>query len=202
MMEISSYIPDILLAYSTSLLGMASPGPNIIAVIGTAMSIGRSAGIALALGVAAGSFCWASLMASGLTVLLASYAAALTFIKIAGGLYLLSLACKAFRSAARAHDVVPTTCGPTGRSALVYFIRGFTIQMTNPKAALSWIAVIALGLPENAPVWVGLSSSGVRRFSRPSFIVCMPWRFRRLEWCACMPVHGDGFKRCSAPSLP
>src|SRR5205085_8512172 len=40
----------------------------------------------------------------GLTALLTAYAHALTFIKIAGGLYLLWLACKAFRSAASAHD--------------------------------------------------------------------------------------------------
>ena len=156
MAEISPYIPSILLAYSAFLLGTASPGPNILAVIGTAMSIGRGPGMALALGVAAGSFCWASLTAGGLTALLASYAAALTVIKIAGGLYLLWLAYKAFRSATRAHEVIPTTFAPTGRSALTYIIRGFTIQMTNPKAALTWIAIIALGLQENSPAWVGL----------------------------------------------
>jgi threonine/homoserine/homoserine lactone efflux protein len=111
--------------------------------------------MALALGVAAGSFCWAVFTASGLTALLASYAAALTLIKIAGGLYLLWLAYKAFRSAARTHDVIATTLAPTGRSTLTYVIRGFTIQMTNPKAALTWIAIIALGLQENAPIWVG-----------------------------------------------
>jgi len=54
MAEISPYIPSILLAYSAFLLGTASPGPNILAVIGTAMSIGRGPGMALALGVAHG----------------------------------------------------------------------------------------------------------------------------------------------------
>jgi threonine/homoserine/homoserine lactone efflux protein len=155
MMEISSYISGILLAYSAFLVGTVSPGPNILAVIGTATSIGRRAGMALALGVAAGSFCWASLTASGLTALLASYAAALTLIKTAGGLYLLWLAYKAFRSAAGANDVIPTTLAPTGRGALAYVIRGFAIQITNPKAALTWIAIIALGLQENSPAWVG-----------------------------------------------
>ncbi len=27
--------------------------------------------------------------------------------------------------------------------------------MTNPKAALAWIAIISLGLKEGAPLWVG-----------------------------------------------
>jgi amino acid exporter len=29
--------------------------------------------------------------------------------------------------------------------------------MTNPKAALAWIAIISLGLRENAPIWVAFS---------------------------------------------
>ncbi|MEP4314118.1 MAG: LysE family transporter, partial [Anderseniella sp.] len=29
-------------------------------------------------------------------------------------------------------------------------------QMTNPKAALAWIAIISLGLKQDAPMWVGL----------------------------------------------
>jgi len=29
--------------------------------------------------------------------------------------------------------------------------------MTNPKAALAWIAIISLGLREDAPLWVGVS---------------------------------------------
>ena len=38
-----------------------------------------------------------------------------------------------------------------------YAIRGFTIQMTNPKAALAWIAIISLGLQKGAPLWVGFA---------------------------------------------
>jgi amino acid exporter len=155
--QISAYLPGILLAYSAFFLAIASPGPNVLAVIGTSMSVGRKSGIALALGVAAGSFCWAMLAAIGLTALLASYAYALTVIKIGGGLYLLWLAYKAFRSAASRHDIEATTLSGATRSPFGYAVRGFTIQMTNPKAALAWIAIISLGLQENAPVWVGFS---------------------------------------------
>ncbi len=148
--QISLYLPGILLAYSAFLLAIASPGPNVLAVIGTSMSFGRASGIALALGVAAGSFCWAVLAAAGLSALLASYASALTIIKIAGGLYLLWLAYKAFRGAASAHDIEATTLAGSTRSPFRYFTRGTTIQMTNPKAALAWIAIISL-------LWVGFS---------------------------------------------
>jgi len=155
--QISIYLPGIVLAYSAFLLAIASPGPNVLAVIGTSMSVGRRSGIALGLGVAAGSFCWALLTAGGLSALLASYASALTIIKVLGGLYLLWLAWKAFRSAASAHDIEAITLAGSTQGSFRFAARGFLIQMTNPKAALAWIAIISLGLQASAPLWVGFS---------------------------------------------
>lgn len=97
-------LPGILLAYSVFLIGVSSPGPRVLAVIGTSMSLGRKSGIALALGVATGSLTWAMLTALGLSTLLTTYASAITIIKIFGGIYLLWLAYKAFRSAASVRD--------------------------------------------------------------------------------------------------
>ncbi len=131
-----------------------SPGPNILAIMGTSMGVGRSSGLALALGVASGSFCWAVLTATGLSALLASYAVALTIIKVFGGLYLLWLAYKAFRAAASRHDIEARTLGRKDMTVRDYYLRGFVIQMTNPKAALAWIAIISLGLQAGAPIWV------------------------------------------------
>lgn len=155
--QISVYLLGILLAYSAFLLSIMSPGPNILAIMGTSMSMGRKSGTALALGVGTGSFCWASLTVAGLSALLASYAAALTAIKIVGGLYLLWLAYKAFRSATSAQEIAATRLAGPNRGPYGYYLRGFTIQMTNPKAALAWIAIISLGLQANAPLWVGLA---------------------------------------------
>jgi amino acid exporter len=152
--QISVYLPGIILAYTTFFVAIASPGPNILAILGTSMSIGRKSGIALALGVAAGSFCWAMLSVVGLSALLASYASALRVIKIAGGSYLLWLAYKSFRSAASRHDIEARTLEGSTISPFRYGIRGLTIQMTNPKAALAWIAIMSLGLREGAPLWV------------------------------------------------
>jgi amino acid exporter len=157
MNEISAYLPGILLAYSAFLLGIASPGPNVLAIMGTSMSVGRRSGIALALGIAVGSFLWALLTAGGLSAVLAAYAPALTAIKIGGGLYLLWLAWKSLRSAISADGVDGTGLVGGRRSPFTYFVRGLAIQMTNPKAALTWVAIISLGLDENAPLWVGIS---------------------------------------------
>lgn len=154
---ISVYLPGIILAYSAFLLAIASPGPNILAVIGTSMSVGRASGIALAFGVACGSFTWAVLTVAGLSALLAAYSSALLMIKIFGGFYLLWLAYKSFKSAASAHDVEAKPLKGGDRTPMGYLARGYIIQMTNPKAALAWIAIISLGLKQGAPVWVGLA---------------------------------------------
>jgi len=61
MSDVALYLPGILLSYSAFLLAIASPGPNILAVIGTSMGVNRRSGMALALGVATGSFTWAVL---------------------------------------------------------------------------------------------------------------------------------------------
>lgn len=154
MEQFYTYLPGIILAYSAFMLGISSPGPNVMAVIGTSMGVGRQSGIALALGVAAGSFTWAILTALGLSALLSTYASALTIIKIAGGLYLFWLAFKAFKSAASAHDLEARQLDGQTRSPVGYAVRGYIIQMTNPKAALSWVAIIALGLQPGSPLWV------------------------------------------------
>jgi threonine/homoserine/homoserine lactone efflux protein len=156
MEQVSLYLPGIGLAYSAFLLSIMSPGPNVMAIMGTSMSVGRPQGLALALGVATGSFCWAMLTAAGLSAVLANFAIALTIIKIAGGLYLLWLAYKAFRSAASAHAISATTLTNTPMTSFGYFCRGLAIQMTNPKAALAWIAIISLGLRTDAPYWVAV----------------------------------------------
>ncbi len=154
MHELSTYLPGILLAYAAFLISIASPGPNVLAVMGTSMAVDRRSGVALALGVSFGSLCWALLTAFGLSALLVTYASAMIVIKIAGGLYLLWLAYKSLRAAASSQDVHAKKLSGGKRTPVGYFLRGLTIQMTNPKAALAWVAIISLGLDHKAPFWV------------------------------------------------
>ena len=158
--QIFVFLPGILLAYSVFLVGVASPGPNILAIIGTSMSTDRESGIALALGVAVGSLTWGTLTALGLSAILSTYASALLFIKVAGGIYLLWLAYKAFKSAASRHDLHAEQLGKECRTPFQYALSGYLIQMTNPKAALAWIATISLGLQPGAPLWVAAAIVG------------------------------------------
>ncbi len=71
--------------------------------MGTSIGAGRKAGTVLALGIF-GSLTWALL----------TYALALTAIKMVGGIYLLWLAYKAFKSALTRSDIGPKTLAGVG----------------------------------------------------------------------------------------
>jgi amino acid exporter len=160
MVDLSSHIQAVLLAYGAFLLGIASPGPNVLSVMSTSMGDGRRSGMALAFGVSLGSLTWAALTAMGLTTLLAAHVWALSLLKLAGGLYLLWLACKAFRSAARADPIEMSPVNGSRRSIVGYVWRGYSVMMTNPKAILAWVAIMSVGLQPGAPIWVAAAIIG------------------------------------------
>lgn len=151
MNDIIQHLPQIVAAYLVYLVAVISPGPAIMAIVSTSISDGRRAGLAMAAGVFAGSFTWAMAASIGLAALLTQYAGFLQIVKIAGGLYLLYLAAKAFRSASRKDDqILPATGNPEKRSLRRIFLLGYAIHLTNPKAIFAWVAIISLGLPANA----------------------------------------------------
>lgn len=158
MHQLIEYLPGLFLVYAAFGLGLLSPGPNILAVIATSMSVNRESGIALASGVACGTFCWSFLTVMGLAALLVQFSFILFYLKIIGGFYLLWLAYKVFRSAASTHALAVNAHAHTQKSPAGYVIRGLLIQMSNPKAALAWFAILPLCIDADAPpvVWVAV----------------------------------------------
>lgn len=154
MLEI--YLPGLLLAWSAYGLGILSPGPNVLAVMGTSMEDGRRAGVTLAAGMVSGTLVWGMMTLLGLTALLALYAGALTLIKIAGAAYLLSLAWKSFHAAMTPGPDIPEGLEGSSAARRLYF-RGLAIQLSNPKAALTWIAIMSLAMRDGAPLWIGVA---------------------------------------------
>lgn len=146
-------VANLILALGIFSVGFVSIGPNILAIIGTSMERGRQDGVQLALGVGTGSGIWAILTVAGLTALITAYASVVTILKIFGAAYLLWLAYKAFKSAATAEAHM----APKAATGKRLYLQGLAIQMTNPKAALHWIAIVGLGLGGDAPLWAGLS---------------------------------------------
>lgn len=156
--EIGQYLPGILLSYAALLVGLISPGPALLGLMGVSLDRGRHAGQRFALGIGTGSFSIGLLTLTGLSAVLATYADAMTAIRIFGGLYLLWMSYRAFRTAFRKAPVAngkavsEATKQITGRG---YYLRGLALHLTNPKAILTWIAIISIGFSEGAPLWVG-----------------------------------------------
>lgn len=151
MAEILSYLPHMWPAYVAYIINVASPGPANFAIIGMSISQGRRAGLITALGIGCGSFTWACAAALGLAALLRNYAIALEILKVLGGLYLIYLAWKAYKSARLPDSKVAIGNVRTNYTPRQLWLRGYAIHVTNPKAIFAWLAIISLGLPENAP---------------------------------------------------
>lgn len=144
--------PSLFAVYAVYFLAVASPGPSNMMIMAVAMGQGRRAALVLAAGVVTGSLTWALLTAAGLSAVLTRYAHALTAIKIAGGLYLLYLACRCARAALAR---TPGTQGPAAAasrlSAAALYRRGLLMHLSNPKAILTWIALMSVGLQAGQP---------------------------------------------------
>ncbi|MFN3363854.1 MAG: LysE family translocator, partial [Allorhizobium sp.] len=100
MTEILQHWPQVVAAYLVYLVAVLSPGPATMAIASASLGQGRRHGLTIASGIFCGSMTWAIAASLGLAAILSQYAQALILMRILGGLYLLYLAWRAFRSAA------------------------------------------------------------------------------------------------------
>lgn len=142
------------MAWTALFLVAISPGPSVMAIMGISMSQGRRAGFLFTTGCMSGAAIWAILAGLGLSVWLTSYANSIFILKTLGGLYLLRMGFKSLKSALTADKVLASNVKANSSKNL--YSRGLALHLTNPKAILSWAAVITLSQSENgsAPVLV------------------------------------------------
>ena len=146
---IADYLPQILLALSIQTMGVLSPGPSVMLILGVATARGRAPALATAFGISCGSIVLAGSVVLGIAILLAEIAHAMTVMRIVGGLYLFWLAYKAF---SRAVNPPPLELHVVAtKSAVRTAFGGFLLQVTNPKAIAFWLAIAAVGGVGHAP---------------------------------------------------
>ncbi|MFN3868099.1 MAG: LysE family translocator [Hyphomicrobiaceae bacterium] len=121
----------------------ASPGPATLAVSTTAMAAGARPAAALGLGLAVGLAFWGVVAAAGLGAVLVQSSVALTVLRWFGGAYLLWLAWQSARSALLPTRL-PDEAVPVADGRMMF--RGLILNLSNPKAVLAWISVLAIGL--------------------------------------------------------
>ncbi len=142
-------IPALLLGWA---LAGASPGPATLAISGTAMNQGRTAGLLLALGIVFGSASWGIAAGLGMSAVMMANPWVFELIRYAGAAYLGFLALKSLRRAWL--GTKPGAPTRMGRGGLVW--KGALLHLTNPKAILAWGSIYSIALPagaQGAAIW-------------------------------------------------
>jgi threonine/homoserine/homoserine lactone efflux protein len=123
-----------LFALATLLL-TASPGPGVFYLSARALSQGRRAGFASMFGIEFGEVVWLAAVATGVAAVLATSAAALTFLRFAGAAYLIYLGIQRWRH-------VEAFAAPRPASTARIFAQGVVTQILNPKVAVFFVAIL------------------------------------------------------------
>lgn len=194
------FVPSlpVLAAYVAAVLIITfTPGPDMTLFLGKAVRQGRSAGIAAMLGAKTGILVHTTLVAVGLSALLAASTTAFLVLKMVGALYLLWLAVDAIRngSALNIETGQPRAAGePLAR----LWAKGLVVNLLNPKVIMFFVTFlpqfVQVGDPHAAQklVFLGLvfvaiaapisaalivSASGVARLLKRS-----PRVMRTIDW--------------------
>ncbi|WP_119309166.1 LysE family translocator [Cohaesibacter haloalkalitolerans] len=149
--QLITYLPALLPILAVFSVGVASPGPATLMILGTAMSQGRSTAIALSFGIVTGSLFWGGVAAFGLVAAMKASAGFFMVLKLAGGVYLIYLAVRSWRSALITQAPAKIAASSRKCARRSYF-RGLLLHLTNPKAPLVWIATLSIGLGDTAPI--------------------------------------------------
>jgi threonine/homoserine/homoserine lactone efflux protein len=135
-------VPDLhllMLFTGAALLLAVMPGPGMFYVIGRTLAAGRAEGYASCFGTMLGGLVHVAAGALGVSALLMASAAAFSVLKVAGGLYLIYLAVRSWRSAGASEAPSDGSAGLSVRRA---FRQAIMVEATNPKTAAFFLALI------------------------------------------------------------
>ncbi|NRD23854.1 LysE family translocator [Winogradskyella litoriviva] len=129
---------DILLSFAlaTSVLAI-SPGPDNIYVLVQSISNGKSYGLATVCGLISGCIIHTTLLAFGVSAIIAANENIFFLIKLLGAFYLLYLAYKVFRSDA---SISLNSENVPKKSLKQLFVQGFFMNVLNPKVTIFFLA--------------------------------------------------------------
>ena len=135
------------------LLAVISPGPSLLVVIRSSVAVSRTAGIFNAAGFAIGSVIWATIAMLGLNILFTAFPWIYSVVRIGGGLYLIYLSLKMVNSDGMTDH--PDTRTPIiDESFASSLLKGFAIQISNPKVVIFMGSILTSLVPKDAPSWL------------------------------------------------
>ena len=125
-------------------LAILTPGPAIIAATQAAFQYGRARALPYGLGLATGASLWCLFALLGLAVIFRLHPSLFSAMKIFGGLYLIRFATVLWRASTQ-----PLPDAAAGASK--GFWGGITLNLSNPKPALFYAALILSVFPQALP---------------------------------------------------
>jgi threonine/homoserine/homoserine lactone efflux protein len=126
-----------------------SPGPTMLMCMTNALNHGPRKAMTSVAGSVSAVLCVMVLSAMGLGALLATSEAAFTVAKVMGAAYLIYLGIKTFRSEAAVFDASAKPASAARQRS--FFLRGFLVGASNPKAVLFFAAFFPQFLNPAAP---------------------------------------------------
>lgn len=133
-------VEQVIALVSALSLAILTPGPSIIATVQTAFAHGRERALPYALGLACGASLWCIFALLGLAVLFKLHPGLYVGFKIFGGFYLLWFAWGLWRASTQ--PLPQAAAGAKG------FWGGIVLNLSNPKPALFYAALILSVFPE------------------------------------------------------
>lgn len=142
-------------------LGAISPGPSFVMVARTAVAQSRANALAAALGMGIGGLMYATASLLGLQALFAAVPVIYVLIKVAGGIYLMYIGIRIWRSSKYALSISADGGSVTPERLKRSFTMALITQLSNPKAAVIYASIFAAFLPRHVPTSFAVSIAAV-----------------------------------------
>jgi threonine/homoserine/homoserine lactone efflux protein len=143
------------------IVAVISPGPSFLITARTSVASSRLDGVMVGLGIAAGTVVWSSLALLGLNAIFHALPAVFMAMKVVGALFILWVAYQIFRHAAEPAEIELSSDNAGSHP----FVKGFTTQMSNPKAAVFFGSIFVAMLPSDIPLWMILALIAIVTFN-------------------------------------
>jgi len=143
---------------AASVIMLLIPGPTVLMVVGDALANRSRRAWGTVAGVASADFTAMALSLAGAGALLEASAAAFTFMKTLGGLYLIYLGVKSILGARRTAAQLKPLAGGSGPTMLARFSKAYAVTVLNPKSILFFVAFVPQFMSAHASF---LAQSGV-----------------------------------------
>jgi RhtB (resistance to homoserine/threonine) family protein len=159
-----TYLPEFLTIVVAHALAVASPGPDFALVLRQSLAHGRRPAVWSSIGIGCGLSFHIAYCILGLGYFLKNTPAALSTVQYLGAAYLTWVGIQALRAQPRTGDLeLKGADAPNNRAA---WLTGFVVNLLNPKAALFFISLFALGVDPRTPkgvqvgygVWMTLAT--------------------------------------------